>query len=571
MRGTSLRERERERGRERERARARASFNSRLGAFFVLSLQRMRKAGHLAPLHGKRFFLDDVLSPKIATFMKKELQQLGGVIERFWSKDVGYVITNRKETKLLPECSSQPALAAQTAVKPIHTLLQTSRGKQLVNKVIQEGYSHNLLASARSWGTKVIHVNAAMHYIRKKKKEQVKSNMVATGEVNTLKFDQQKYFLQGSKLKKPFIKVEDCSRLYRPVFAQLSRFPVINYGSTNGHYPIELENKLQAQPKQKPSVDKNSRKNEHRKGRRENCVRGQGERRKKPGYCECCCMKFENINEHLQGEKHRFFVEDSTNYEVLDEIIRNVCESRTQKNSSPSVDTVTVSKIDSEDRPSLPSFPIKLWKQDSPHLRKCDNYIQEHFPGLSGLFQTMDEELQTRTPLHSTQLCNENSLGLFECASLEQNGTTLVENDADVPRHLLDNNMNCANKLLSSMKENDDEGVLQATRADLRRIDAQYVEQEDGGVFGCKVPLYDYMEETGLKEETQVHKMDFLESSSEWDAPLCLETSQSQLKTTHQPHNLNSLETMREAQIDIPNGWYETHLNCVLNADQQCI
>jgi len=43
------------------------------------------------------------------------------------------------------------------------------------------------------------------------------------------------------------------------------------------------------------------------------------------------------------------------------------------------------------------------------------------------------------------------------------------------------------------------------------------------------------------------------------------------VSSSHQPCNPNSLETMREAQIDIPNGWYETHLNCVLNADQQCI
>uniref|UniRef100_UPI00358E5864 uncharacterized protein n=1 Tax=Myxine glutinosa TaxID=7769 RepID=UPI00358E5864 len=562
-------------------------------AGFRLSAQRMRKASHLAPLHGKRFFLDDVLSPQIAKFMKKELQQLGGVIERFWSKDVGYVITNRKETKPLPESSSQPALAAQTAVKPIHTFLQTSRGKQLANKVIQEGCSHNLLASARSWGTKVIHVKVAMQYIKEKKKEQVKSKVVATGEINTvLKYDQQKYTVQGSRLKKPFIKVEDCSRRYRPVFAQLSRFPVINYCSTNGHYPIELENKLQAQPKQKTSVDNNSRKNEHRKDRRENCMRERGERRKKSGYCECCCMKFENLNEHLQGEKHRCFIEDPANYEVLDDIIRNVCESQTRKNSS-SVNTVTASKIDPEDRPSSPSCPIKLWKQgglscktitsedvkektcedfpfgqsDSAHLGKCANYIQEHFSGLSGLFQTEEEELQTRTPLYSTQLfCNANSRGLFECGSLEQNGTALPENDANAARHSSDNNLNCANKLLSSSKENDDEGVLQATRADTKHTYVQYVEEQEVG----GVPLYDYMEETGLKE-TQMHGMDFLESSSEWDAPLCLETLGSQLKTTHQPHNPNSLETMREAQIDAPNNWYETHLNCVLNADQKCI
>ncbi|TFK94614.1 hypothetical protein K466DRAFT_560990 [Polyporus arcularius HHB13444] len=44
----------------------------------------------------------------------------------------------------------------------------------------------------------------------------------------------------------------------------------------------------------------------------------------KPGYCECCRVKFENFKDHIVGRKHRKFAMDDNNFKHLDAVLSRV-------------------------------------------------------------------------------------------------------------------------------------------------------------------------------------------------------------------------------------------------------
>uniref|UniRef100_A0A8D2ITB4 BRCT domain-containing protein n=1 Tax=Varanus komodoensis TaxID=61221 RepID=A0A8D2ITB4_VARKO len=134
------------------------------------------------PLTGKVFYLDipsNILSEKIA----KDLKELGGRVEGFLSKDISYLISNKKEAKFAqslvqaspvpspesvynggnssPHPSSRRDRHDGSSFKMVDTV-RMSRGKSLVEKAIKEQElipSGSILSNALSWGVKILHVD----------------------------------------------------------------------------------------------------------------------------------------------------------------------------------------------------------------------------------------------------------------------------------------------------------------------------------------------------------------------------------------------------------------------------
>ncbi|XP_029864140.1 protein DBF4 homolog A isoform X6 [Aquila chrysaetos chrysaetos] len=225
------------------------------------------------PLTGKVFYLDiasNVISEKIG----RDLKELGGV--RF------------------------------------------SRGKSLVEKAIKEQDlipSGSILSNALSWGVKVLHIDDVKNYIEQKKKElylikRAGSSFKDVGKQVTVQKSR-------SRLKNPFVKVEDRSRHYRPFYLQLHSFPVLNYCVPKPYSPFEVDKKHPSGQKQTQSKQRNKINSDKDCG---TPVQLPQKDKKKRGYCECCGKKYEDLQAHLESEQHQNFAQ-STQYQVVDDII----------------------------------------------------------------------------------------------------------------------------------------------------------------------------------------------------------------------------------------------------------
>uniref|UniRef100_G3RHN4 Protein DBF4 homolog A n=1 Tax=Gorilla gorilla gorilla TaxID=9595 RepID=G3RHN4_GORGO len=141
------------------------------------------------PLWGKVFYLD-LPSVTISEKLQKDIKDLGGRVEEFLSKDISYLISNKKEAKfaqtlgrISPVPSPESAYTAETtSPHPSHDgssfkspdTVCLSRGKLLVEKAIKDHDfipSNSILSNALSWGVKILHIDDIRYYIEQKKKE----------------------------------------------------------------------------------------------------------------------------------------------------------------------------------------------------------------------------------------------------------------------------------------------------------------------------------------------------------------------------------------------------------------
>ncbi|XP_068942320.1 protein DBF4 homolog A isoform X2 [Petaurus breviceps papuanus] len=286
------------------------------------------------PLWGKVFYLD-LPSIVISERLEKDLKELGGRVEEFLSKDISYLISNKKEAKYAqtlgcispvpsPEStctggntSPHPSCDGSSFKTPDPVCM--SRGKLLVEKAIKEHEfipSNSILSNALSWGVKILHIDDIKYYIEQKKKELylIKKSSTSLREVG------KRLGIQKTKrrLKKPFVKVEDSSHHYRPFYLQLSNMPLINYSIPKPCSPFDLD-KTSSLQKQTQAKQRNRIGCEANEGRYTPAQLRLRENKKK-GYCECCSQRYEALQTHLLSEQHRNFAQ-STQYQVVDDII----------------------------------------------------------------------------------------------------------------------------------------------------------------------------------------------------------------------------------------------------------
>ncbi|NXD18940.1 DBF4A protein, partial [Spelaeornis formosus] len=283
------------------------------------------------PLTGKVFYLD-IPSNVISEKLGKDLKELGGRVESFLSKDINYLVTNKKEAKFAPTLGQiSPVPSPESApnggngsphpsnLKDRHDAssfkvvdtVRMSRGKALVEKAIKEQDlipSGSILSSALSWGVKILHIDDVKNCIEQKKRELylIKRGGSSSKDVVT------------GRLKSPFIRVEDRSRQYRPFYLQLLSFPFMNYCVPKPYSPFEVEKKKHpSAPKQTQSKERNKINSDKDCGMPAQFPQKD---KKKRGYCECCGKKYEDLQTHLESERHQNFAQ-STQYKVVDDII----------------------------------------------------------------------------------------------------------------------------------------------------------------------------------------------------------------------------------------------------------
>ncbi|NXO66116.1 DBF4A protein, partial [Phainopepla nitens] len=286
------------------------------------------------PLTGKVFYLD-IPSNAISEKLGKDLKELGGRVESFLSKDINYLVTNKKEAKFAPTLGQiSPVPSPESAPnggngsphpssrKDRHDgssfktvdAVRMSRGKSLVEKAIKEQDlipSGSILSNALSWGVKILHIDDVKNCIEQKKRELYLIKRAGSSSKDVV------------SASLPFIKMAFVSlskktlNQYRPFYLQLLSFPFLSYCVPKPYSPFEVEKKYPSGPKQTQPKERNQINSDKDCGMPAQFPQKD---KKKRGYCECCGKKYEDLQTHLESERHRNFAE-STQYKVVDDII----------------------------------------------------------------------------------------------------------------------------------------------------------------------------------------------------------------------------------------------------------
>ncbi|NXV04736.1 DBF4A protein, partial [Cettia cetti] len=287
------------------------------------------------PLTGKVFYLD-IPSNVISEKLGKDLKELGGRVESFLSKDINYLVTNKKEAKFAPTLGQiSPVPSPESAPNggngsphpsnrkdrhdgnsfKIVDTVRMSRGKSLVEKAIKEQDlipSGSILSNALSWGVKILHIDDVKNCIEQKKRELYLIKRAGSSSKDVVS-------AHLPFIKKPFVSLtkKTLSSKYRPFYLQLLSFPFLNYCVPKPYSPFEVDKKYPSGQKQTQSKERNKINSD------KDCVmpaQFPQKDKKKRGYCECCGKKYEDLQTHLESERHRNFAQ-STQYKVVDDII----------------------------------------------------------------------------------------------------------------------------------------------------------------------------------------------------------------------------------------------------------
>ncbi|XP_077595679.1 protein DBF4 homolog B [Stigmatopora nigra] len=292
--------------------------------------------GKLSPgekkLKGKTFYLDN-LRKRPATLLLEAIALLGGGIESFLHRDVSFVVTGnheRSEEKRFAGSKHKDEL--QRSVKGQESLLDSckprpgtsgpvacgSRGKALLEKAIRNNerlQASNVLVNARSWGVSIVHVDDILRYLKKLNSERVIGKPSRAERTSTKQ--RSSHVVKAVPLRSPYLKIEDCCRKYKPLHMQSMSFPSLYY---SGRFsPFECP----PPPRFEKTAQEGKKTSKVKSGSKEKSpTRSPWQPHKKGNsYCECCLQPFTNLEEHLQSEQHRTFVQESSNFSTLDCLI----------------------------------------------------------------------------------------------------------------------------------------------------------------------------------------------------------------------------------------------------------
>ncbi|CAC5379745.1 unnamed protein product [Mytilus coruscus] len=306
------------------------------------------------PLTGKTIFLD-IKETKVKRRLEEDIIKLGAKVETFLSKDINYLITANPPAKQTgnedkygsPESPSistpspfnmgaSPSPSNPEIVK--NTNPTVSRGKAIYNKAKIATKNNIVVENAQKWGVKIVGLEVAQKWIQK--------------EVLKLPLDTKKF--------------EDISHQYKIVYKHLETWPHVNVDTPKGSCPFDgtrvgKDDESVVDRRDKiglPNIEVHSEdecrdntcdSNTPVDGKMKNSdsiigpvrimtageIRRNAERKrlleKKRGYCECCQIRYENLDQHIRNEQHKQFVRDKKNYESLDILIKNGSNCNTAK------------------------------------------------------------------------------------------------------------------------------------------------------------------------------------------------------------------------------------------------
>ncbi|KAF4520914.1 hypothetical protein B566_EDAN014414 [Ephemera danica] len=155
-------------------------------------LQRTRK-----PLADKRFFID-LKNHVSSSKLERRLKSLGASVDAFLTREVTYV--------------------------------QKSRAEAMLEKARQQQQTHlntiDPLENAVCWGIPIWPLNKVLKWLDK-----IESNLNSASSYLSLK---------TKSLRSPFVKFEDLTKQYRPVYGSIAVWPTLNLDCGEGGCPFSV-------------------------------------------------------------------------------------------------------------------------------------------------------------------------------------------------------------------------------------------------------------------------------------------------------------------------------------------
>jgi hypothetical protein len=291
------------------------------------------------PLQGKKFYLDlpSVSSKKLQT-LREDLELLGAEVSDFLSKDITHLVTNRKDAYQKENVASNVSMStpspfqksSASASHPhspwlfspqetdspnscdLRKPLQPSYGKCSVQKALATSHqyqgSSNLIATALKFNVKIKSLDKVIDWIEQHKPEKQSTPAPPTANIKGKLRSITPSTSKVRCLKSPFIKVEDHSQKYKPLWLHMDHWPTINYGSNPGMSPFDMDSKSREKTQHRETTMANR---QHFKPHR-----------KRKGYCECCFQQFDDFHVHLKSLQHTEFASNPENYKQVDESIK---------------------------------------------------------------------------------------------------------------------------------------------------------------------------------------------------------------------------------------------------------
>ena len=221
------------------------------------------------------FFIDSTHQHDMED-LKETVHECGGTVSQFLNKDVTHILTSQRSISGVTQKQKSIAYGIQSrAAMILERALHSSQTKAL------NSTSGDLIARGQTMGIKIVHITTFL--------QNVKAHSDCT--YNRAKVDNSPTTnVRVHKLKPPFIKIEDHSHQFRPLFRQFDKWPTIE------DFDHVTEDKEQ------PVRNKHSRNN----------------------YCENCLVHFDNLATHLRSELHKNIVGQNGYYREVDKIIRTM-------------------------------------------------------------------------------------------------------------------------------------------------------------------------------------------------------------------------------------------------------
>ncbi|XP_049586901.1 protein DBF4 homolog A isoform X3 [Syngnathus scovelli] len=336
-----------------------AVWKGKAGKSREMKLSVKSRLAVLKPLAGKVFYLD-LPSNRKAESLEKDIKHLGGNVDKFFSKDITYLVSNKRETKYVqclrqdfPQSASSPCPHsnqpqpdcgcddAKNRSQGQADSFVTSCKRSLVEKTVKEQdilQTDKILSKALEWGVKI-------------------------------------FYIDGGRIGKPFVKVEDSSRHYRPIYVTMTKMPELNLKTLAPRCPFVVTGEKSAGDKER--VNKTVKAKGQASGRK-NYKNKEGS-----GYCQCCMDKYENLISHLQSERHRAFSKSEA-YQVLNQLVSPLQRSFTRSNTFIKRHKSSVSSVQLDTGPfgGLDIRATEIIKEEQqPH----DCPMEFSFPSTSGL------------------------------------------------------------------------------------------------------------------------------------------------------------------------------------------
>ncbi|KAG7242242.1 hypothetical protein INR49_024288 [Caranx melampygus] len=304
----------------------------------TLSQSKPASPAQVKPFAGKVFYLD-LPSNRTAETLESDIKELGGTVEKFFSKEIKYLVSNKREARYVqclrqdspvpsPDSGRSSPHPQSNPHRPVShgdarksrsqgqaDTCVTSRGKSLVERVVKEQervQMNKILSNALEWGVKILYIDDIIAYVQKRKKITGQCPVTTTVKKSVKAEPAAKQGhpkSKGGRISKPFVKVEDSSRHYRPIYLTMPNMPEFNLRAVPPCSPFCVEDKDPPGNKQQGHRGVKGSATEERA----HC-RKKNRDKKRGGYCECCMIKYENLT---TSERHKAFSK-SDEYLVVD-------------------------------------------------------------------------------------------------------------------------------------------------------------------------------------------------------------------------------------------------------------